>query len=222
MTSLHRTAPFLTEDSELLPACIRGWKRSPWPPRDILFLQNRLSGLAGYILVRHVREATGAGVTKIILLTEGTQGSENSTADIELLTGVSGNELSDAISEIIGDQLGAPTIAPAPDQVISAIAVTNPSPLDPEIADTVSFSQSPLPVVRNPQISPQSASQQIAPVEDLSAPAMVVHSNPPPHSMGKKTFGVCSYRTDPASGNRVARNLFPQANSCKTCQKRST
>lgn len=150
---------------------------------DILFLQNRLSGLAGYILVRHIREATGTGTTKIILLTEGTQGCENATADIELLTGVSDNELSDAISEIIGDQLATPASAPAAPPNLSVGTRTDPPLPDTDVTDSVSLSQPELSAMRNPLLP---ASPTRNPDAALSAQATVIQSNPPPIQWEKK------------------------------------
>ena len=156
--------------------------RSP----DLIFLQNRLSGLAGFILVRHVREQAGSSSTKIVLLTDGLEGSENSSADIELLTGVSNNELSDAISEIIGDQLGlhkgaATSLPPGPYEPIG-IAAPAQSNIKSDVADNVSLSTAaktvnlPSTMTRSNPLNKRTGSDATEPLSSTT----ILSSNPPP------------------------------------------
>lgn len=155
---------------------------------EILFLQNRLSGLAGYILVRHVREETGSASTKIILLTETTESGENSTADIELSTAVSDNELSDAVSEIIADQLGlhqnpanepASTIeiSPAPPLQTTAVVTDTVSLSTPGVSSTGPGTAT----IPTPMANPAKTS----PAEEAH-PSAILSSNPPPIQWERK------------------------------------
>jgi CheY-like chemotaxis protein len=162
---------------------------------DILFLQNRLSGLAGFILVRHVREETGSASTKIVLLSDSAEGSENSSADIELLTGVSDNELSDAISEIIGDQLGLQRILPVPSRQNLPATSGKPSPaLNPDVTDNVSLSKSTRSAVKPPVPMRQKSNKQknssSKSEEPLPLQATILSSSPPPIQWEKKRLAI--------------------------------
>lgn len=99
---------------------------------DILFLQNRLSGLSGAILIRHVRSQLDAA-TRLVLFTDGSADTPRSetAGDIELDVSVSDAELSDAICEIIADQIaalqGEAEEPPQADAAAAAIAYTPPA-----------------------------------------------------------------------------------------------
>jgi CheY-like chemotaxis protein len=161
---------------------------------DILFLQNRLSGLSGFILVRHVKEETGSAATKIVLLTDGLEGSENSSADIELLTGVSDNELSDAISEIIGDLLGLTKNAPGS---LERHLLTHVNPQQvalPDVADSVSISAATTKASKtatSPNATSGSKSTKAKGANNPSAPqATILSSSPPPIQWEKKRLAI--------------------------------
>jgi CheY-like chemotaxis protein len=162
---------------------------------DLLFLQNRLSGLAGFILVRHVREETGSSSTKIILLSDTAEASENSSADIELLTGVSDNELSDAISEIIGDQLGLQRSIPTSFKRNLPATSAKPSPaINPDVTDNVSLSKSTRSAVKSStplcQLPSKQKSKSMKTEEPLPLKATILSSNPPPIQWEKKRLAI--------------------------------
>ncbi|GAM11285.1 hypothetical protein OR1_03596 [Geobacter sp. OR-1] len=154
---------------------------------DILFLQNRLSGLSGFILVRHVKE-TGSAATKIVLLTDGLEGSENSSADIELLTGVSDNELSDAVSEIIGDQLG---LQKGSSEMSARAMLLGPAAdINRDVTDSVSISAGSSKLVRAQLPAPDHGGKPALSHEELSRKATILSSSPPPIQWEKKRLAV--------------------------------
>lgn len=158
----------------------------------MILLQNRLSGLSGFILVRHVREQAGSAATRIVLLTDGMEGTENSGADVELLTGVTDTELADALAEIIGDQLGlndqgAPERSPSPGE-------RHPQPLlDTGEGDSVSLSTAAKEVALSSPARQAPRKQLPAPTVPVEEPigrATVLNSSPPPIQWEKKRLVV--------------------------------
>lgn len=161
---------------------------------DLLFLQNRLSGLAGYLLVRHVRAETESSATRIILLTDSSGEGEPSSADIELLTAVSDNELADAVSEIIGDHLPLEKGVPVTFERSPAAPVED-KPLQlqvPEITDPVSLSQSSGPASLSSPSSPVPSGTEFQPSDsdDPGRQATILNSNPPPIQWEKQRLAV--------------------------------
>jgi hypothetical protein len=161
---------------------------------NLLFLQNRLSGLAGSILVRHVRSELNSTSTRIILFTDNSEGNGESTADIELAIVVSDNELSDAITEIIGDQLGdhygRPVVESSVAKLDSGLSAPMPLALSTGFDDTVTLSTG-APQSRQSNNEPQKLLHTPSSIheqkdEDAPRQATILNSSPPPIQWEKK------------------------------------
>lgn len=164
---------------------------------DILFLQNRLSGLSGSILVRHVRSQLNAA-TRLVLFTDGgadTPRSETS-GDIELDVSVSDTELSDAICEIIADQIAALGQAGAeepPQTDAAAVAITYPPPVADADVDSVILSTArPVSGAGTGFMNDETRhAQEPEPIDDpLPRQATILSSSPPPIQWEKKRVKV--------------------------------
>ncbi len=165
---------------------------------DLLFLQNRLSGLSGSILVRHVRSESGSSSIKIILFTDSTEESGESTADIELSVAVSDNELSDAIIEIIGDQLGDHDLHPGIQSTATKLDSDQISPattaLSTGLGDTVSISTGAPQSEQTVNASlgtahPPTAKQELKD-DNIPRQATILNSSPPPIQWEKKRLMI--------------------------------
>jgi len=160
---------------------------------DILFLQNRLSGLSGAILVRHVRSQLNAA-TRLVLFTDGgaeTPRSETA-GDIELDVSVSDTELSDAICEIIADQIAALGQAEAegpPQADAAAVAIALTPPVADADVDSVTLSSGrPVSVSDTGFMAGDTRNdREPAAVDDpLPRQATILSSGPPPIQWEKK------------------------------------
>lgn len=161
---------------------------------DLIFLQNRLSGLAGLLLVRHVRSSSNPQTTKIVLLADGSGEIEDSTADILLHTNVSDSELSDAVIEIIGEIL--------PEESPHAIAGTDPGSVvlpalpSPESVDTVSLTRPTgpeLPARAKPLQIPHAPAADAAagsPEKELLQQTTILTTSPPPIQWEKRRLVI--------------------------------
>lgn len=158
---------------------------------DLLFLQNRLSGLAGLLLVRHVRSSSAPQPAKIILLADGSEESEDSTADIVLHTNVSDAELSDAVTEIIGEILPEGSL-----HAVDANSVALPALPSPETVDTISLTPPAAPELsaRNTplQIPHATAADTVAnlPGKELQQQTTILSSSPPPIQWEKRRLVI--------------------------------
>ncbi len=172
----------------------QGLKEIGARPPNLLFLQNRLSGLAGSILVRHVRSEPGSTSTRIILFTDSSEESGESTADIELAVGVSDLELSDAITEIIGDQLSDHDVRPVRQSSAahneSGPSAPTPLALSTGLDDTVTLSagaaQSRQPNSALLRLMHRPSTGQGLKDDDRLRQATILNSCPPPIQWEKK------------------------------------
>lgn len=161
---------------------------------DLLFLQNRLSGLAGRLLVRHVRNSSESKKTKIILLVDGTGENEESTADIELHTNVSDAELSDAVTEMIGDILPEDATATSAVSFTSTPAIPTTPAVD--AFDAVSISSAPgrtLPATtRGERLKNLPQSEMAAKLAgiDPKQQTTILSSSPPPIQWEKRRLMI--------------------------------
>jgi len=159
-------------------------------PPDLLFLQNRFSGLAGSILVRHVRSQLGEAPSCIVLLADGSGDAGESTADLELDTSVADIELSDAIAELIADNMTQEPSSPAPAPAElpgGAPPAEQPAPaLAAEVDDSVSLTQV-------AQELAGSATEKRSPATVATPPpSAILPSSPPPLQWEKKRVVIAA------------------------------
>lgn len=157
-------------------------ERSP----DLLFLQNRLSGLAGTILVRHVRSSTSSDATRIVLLADGYAEAEESAADIVLHTNVSDAELSDAVAEIIGETVTEE--AHHPGTTANQAPVVIPTTPLPEAVDTVSLTTPSSAAGSRLQISHEPSANPLS--KEIPAETTILSTSPPPIQWEKRRLVI--------------------------------
>lgn len=156
---------------------------------DLLFLQNRFSGLAGSILVRHVRSQLGESRSRIVLLADGSEAAGDSTADLELDISVADIELSDAIAELISDCMtqAPPSSSPSLEQQpVAAPTAAQPAPvIAAEIDDSVSLT----PVAQELAGSDREMNRP-AKGDPLPPPSAILPSTPPPLQWERKRVTI--------------------------------